>query len=150
MYQKYVKKKGTQKWGNNFTLSPQKVSQVALFSTTHFESLCFVCVYTSFSFGFYQSCAAVFAESAFFIMAQFQEVAVSPGSLSEASSIVFVAFTFVLLGFFASLVYLVLPCSVFYIFALFWIYLFIFFLSGFFFTNIHDSRDSRGRGRVSI
>ena len=33
--------------GNNFTLSPQKVSQVALFSTTHFESLCFVCVYTS-------------------------------------------------------------------------------------------------------
>ena len=28
--------------------------------------------------------------------------------------------------------------------------LFFFFLSGFSFTNIHDSRDSRGRGRVSI
>ena len=27
---------------------------------------------------------------------------------------------------------------------------FFFFLSGFSFTNIHDSRDSRGRGRVSI
>ena len=27
---------------------------------------------------------------------------------------------------------------------------FSFFLSGFSFTNIHDSRDSRGRGRVSI
>ena len=27
---------------------------------------------------------------------------------------------------------------------------FFFFLSGFCFTNIHDSRDSRGRGRVSI
>ena len=25
-----------------------------------------------------------------------------------------------------------------------------FFLSGFSFTNIHDSRDSRGRGRVSV
>ena len=25
-----------------------------------------------------------------------------------------------------------------------------FFLFGFFFTNIHDARDSRGRGRVSI
>ena len=30
------------------------------------------------------------------------------------------------------------------------IYIYIFFLSGFSFTNIHDSRDSRGRGRVSI
>ena len=29
-------------------------------------------------------------------------------------------------------------------------YLSFFFLSGFSFTNIHDSRDSRGRGRVSI
>ena len=27
---------------------------------------------------------------------------------------------------------------------------FFFFLFGFSFTNIHDSRDSRGRGRVSI
>ena len=27
---------------------------------------------------------------------------------------------------------------------------FFFFLSGFSFTNIHDSRDSRGKGRVSI
>ena len=27
---------------------------------------------------------------------------------------------------------------------------FFFFLSGFSFTNVHDSRDSRGRGRVSI
>ena len=27
---------------------------------------------------------------------------------------------------------------------------FFFFLSGFSFTNIHDSQDSRGRGRVSI
>ena len=27
---------------------------------------------------------------------------------------------------------------------------FFFFLSGFSFTNIHDSRDSRGRGRVSF
>ena len=27
---------------------------------------------------------------------------------------------------------------------------FFFFLSGFSFTNIHDSRDSRGRGRVSV
>ena len=31
--QKYVKK-GTWKWGNNFTLSPVKVSWVALFYTT--------------------------------------------------------------------------------------------------------------------
>ena len=30
------------------------------------------------------------------------------------------------------------------------IYIYIFFLSGFSFTNIHNSRDSRGRGRVSI
>ena len=30
---KYVKK-GTWKWGNNFTLSPEKVHQVALFYTT--------------------------------------------------------------------------------------------------------------------
>ena len=30
---KYVKN-GTWKWGNNFTLSPEKVSQVALFYTT--------------------------------------------------------------------------------------------------------------------
>ena len=29
-------------------------------------------------------------------------------------------------------------------------FFFFFFLSGFSFTNIHDSRDSRGRGRVSI
>ena len=28
--------------------------------------------------------------------------------------------------------------------------IFFFFLSGFSFTNIHDSRDNRGRGRVSI
>ena len=31
-----------------------------------------------------------------------------------------------------------------------YIYIYIFFLSGFSFTNIHDSWDSRGRGRVSI
>ena len=30
------------------------------------------------------------------------------------------------------------------------IFFYFFFLSGFSFTNIHDSRDSRGRGRVSI
>ena len=30
------------------------------------------------------------------------------------------------------------------------VFFFFFFLSGFSFTNIHDSRDSRGRGRVSI
>ena len=65
----------------------------------HFESPCFVCAYTSFTFSFYQSCAAVFAQSTFFIMAHFQGVAVSPRSLSEASSVVFVAFTFALLGF---------------------------------------------------
>ena len=29
-------------------------------------------------------------------------------------------------------------------------FFFFFFLSGFSFTNTHDSRDSRGRGRVSI
>ena len=29
-------------------------------------------------------------------------------------------------------------------------FFFFFFLSGFSFTNIHDSQDSRGRGRVSI
>ena len=29
-------------------------------------------------------------------------------------------------------------------------FFFFFFLSGFSFTNIHNSRDSRGRGRVSI
>ena len=29
-------------------------------------------------------------------------------------------------------------------------FFFVFFLSGFSFTNIHNSRDSRGRGRVSI
>ena len=31
-----------------------------------------------------------------------------------------------------------------------WDFFFFFFLSGFSFTNIHDSRDCRGRGRVSI
>ena len=67
-------------------------------SHLHFESPCSVCVYTGFTFGFYQSYAAVFAGSAFFIMAQFKGVAESPGSLSEASSVVFVAFTFALLG----------------------------------------------------
>ena len=30
------------------------------------------------------------------------------------------------------------------------IFFFFFFISGFSFTNIHDSRDSRGRGRVSV
>ena len=75
-----------------------KQSQVNVaFAHLHFESTCFVCVYTSLIFGFYQICAAVFAEPAFFIMVQFQGVAVSPGSLSEASSVVFVAFTFALL-----------------------------------------------------
>ena len=33
---------------------------------------------------------------------------------------------------------------------IFWAFFFFFFLSGFSFTNIHHSRDSRGRGRVSI
>ena len=32
----------------------------------------------------------------------------------------------------------------------FFFFFFFFFLSGFCFTNIHNSRDSRGRGRVSI
>ena len=31
-----------------------------------------------------------------------------------------------------------------------YVYIYIFFLSGFSFTNIHDSQDSRERGRVSI
>ena len=35
-------------------------------SHLHFESPCSVCVYTSFTFGFYQSYAAIFAGSAFF------------------------------------------------------------------------------------
>ena len=48
---------------------------------------------------FYQSYAANFAESTFFIMAQIYGVAVSPGSLSDASSSVFVAVTFALLRF---------------------------------------------------
>ena len=33
---------------------------------------------------------------------------------------------------------------------IFWAFFFFFFLSGFSFTNIHHSRDSRGRGRASI
>ena len=33
---------------------------------------------------------------------------------------------------------------------LFFFFFFFLFLSGFSFTNIHDSRDSRGRGRVSV
>ena len=53
----------------------------------------------SFTFVFYQSHAAVFAESTFFIMGQFYGVAVSPGSHSKVSSSVFVAVTFALLGF---------------------------------------------------
>ena len=50
-------------------------------------------------FNFYKSYAAAFAESAFFIMVQFYGVAVSPGSVSEASSIVFGAFKLAMLGF---------------------------------------------------
>ena len=64
-----------------------------------FKSPCLVCVYTSFMYVFYQSYAANFAESTFFIMAQIYGVAVSPGSLSDASSSVFVAVTFALLRF---------------------------------------------------
>ena len=56
------------------------------FKHLHFELLFFVCVYTSFTLVFYQSYAAIFAESKFIIMVQFYGVAVSPGSLSEASS----------------------------------------------------------------
>lgn len=59
----------------------------------------FLCFYTSSTFAFYQYYASIFAESACFIMVQFQEIAVSPGSFSEASSSVFVAVTFALLGF---------------------------------------------------
>ena len=77
----------------------QAVTSNVAFTHLHFESPCFVCVYTSFTFVFYQFYAAVFAESAFFIMEQFWVVAVSPGSFSEASSYVFVAVTFALLGF---------------------------------------------------
>ena len=46
----------------------------------------------------------------------------SPASLSEASSGVHVAFTFALLGFCISSSF-GLPCRVFYIFSLFWIYI---------------------------
>ena len=80
-------------------VTKQSQANVA-FTHLHFELSYFVCVYTSFMFGFYQSCAVVFGESAFFIMAQFQELAVSPGNLSETSSIVFVALIFALFGFF--------------------------------------------------
>ena len=73
-----------------------KQSQVNLaFTHLHFQWPCFVRVYTSFNFAFY---AAFFAESVFF-MAQFYREAVSPGRLSEASSSIFVAVTFSLLGF---------------------------------------------------
>ena len=48
---------------------------------------------------FHQSYAANFAESTFFIMGQIYGVAVSPGSLSDASSSAFVAVAFALLRF---------------------------------------------------
>ena len=103
-----------------------KQSQVNVaFTHLHFEFPYFVCVDTSFSFVFYQSYAAIFVESLFFIMAQFYKVAVPRGSLSEASSSVFDIVTFALLGF-ESLVHLVLPCSVFYIFTLLPAFAFVF------------------------
>ena len=59
------------------------------FTHLHFESPCLAFVYTSFIFASYQSYAAVFAESTLFMIAQFEQASVPPGSLSEASSSVF-------------------------------------------------------------
>ena len=81
----------------------KKQSQINVaFTRLHFGSPCFVCVYTSFILAFYQSYGAVFVESSFFRFREFhsaQGVSMSPGSLSESFSSIFVAVTFVLLGF---------------------------------------------------
>ena len=44
-YVKICKKKGTWKGGNNFTLSPEKVHQVALFYTTQKSILTLLNIY---------------------------------------------------------------------------------------------------------
>ena len=110
--------------GNNFTLSPQKVSQVALFSTTHFESLCSVCVYTSlFLFWFLPVLCSRFCWVSIFYY----------GAVLGSSSVsrkpqwsffhCFCGIYICSVEFFCISGILVLPCSVFYIFALFWIYI---------------------------
>ena len=109
-------------WCHASIVTKQSQANVA-FMHLHFELPCFVCVYTSFTFGFYQSCAAVFAESAFF----YDGTVLGSSSVSSKPQWgffhCFLWHLHLLCWGFASLVYLVLPCSVFYIFTLFWIYI---------------------------
>ena len=77
----------------------QAVTNIVGFTQLYFESLYFLCVCTGFTFNFYQSCAAVFAESAFFLLVHFHEEAMSSWILSEASFTVLAAVTCVMLGF---------------------------------------------------
>ena len=47
----------------------QAIPSMIVFKYFQVEPRCFVCVYIRFNFIYYQSCAAVFAESVFFIIA---------------------------------------------------------------------------------